>query len=409
MFTIEFITFRKIINSHVDFTHEYVIKFEDGSVGVGASPRGETISIYEDRHISMDPQIIIKQVNEDGYIGKPLEQKYFDEYLERHISLFGRNNVYALSLAFFKATEAARPLFDSNGEGKTTRKPPRICCNILNGGWHAYTNPVLSDFPEYILVARSHDVADVVPDHNEIQLAVKEKLRTLQKTVVAGNTVSRFATKDNRECIDFLLTILERLRLSDKFDLMIDASAGDLWTDQGYCHSITDQSQRSSDQYYEYWMMIIKQYNLIFLEDPFHEKDIKAWGQLTLSQRKSRVIGDNFYSSDAARIAHGAARQYTHGVVIKPNQSGTVTAVRKAVETAQSHAQIIITSHRSISTEETFISTLSCMYDVPYIKIGPLLTDYSSVIRLNEIIRLTQWAHGESNKYQHPASRAHRI
>jgi enolase len=398
LFTIDFITFRKIINSHADFTHEYVIKFEDGSVGVGASPRGETISIYEDRHISSDPLTIIKQIKEDGYFGKPLEQTCFDEYLERHIPLFGRNDVYGLSLAFFKATETARP-FDPISVAKTTRKPPRICCNILNGGWHAYTNPVLSDFPEYILVARSHDVVDVVSDHNEIQLVVKEKLRTHQKTVVAGNTVSRFATKDNRECIDFLLTILERLRLSDKFDLMIDASAGDLWTDQGYCHSITDQLLRSSDQYYEYWMDIIRQYNLIFLEDPFHEKDVEAWRQLAVSQRKSKVIGDNFYSSDAARITHGAVQQYTHGVVIKPNQSGTVTAVRKAVETAQSHAQIVIASHRSISTEETFISTLSCMYDVPYIKIGPLLTDYSSVIRLNEIIRLTQQDYGDKNYY----------
>jgi len=39
------------------------------------------------------------------------------------------------------------------------------------------------------------------------------------------------------------------------------------------------------------------------------------------------------------------------------------------------------------------------MYDVPYIKIGPLLTDYSSVIRLNEIIRLTQQDYGDKNYY----------
>jgi enolase len=77
-------------------------------------------------------------------------------------------------------------------------------------------------------------------------------------------------------------------------------------------------------------------------------------------------------------------------VVIKPNQAGTVTAVRRAIETAQRNKQIIITSHRSISTESTFLSLLTCIYDVKYIKIGPLMTDYSSVVRLNEIIRLTE-------------------
>jgi hypothetical protein len=34
------------------------------------------------------------------------------------------------------------------------------------------------------------------------------------------------------------------------------------------------------------------------------------------------------------------------------------------------------------------------MYGVPCIKIGPLETDYSSVVRLNEIIRLTTEAAG---------------
>jgi enolase len=67
-----------------------------------------------------------------------------------------------------------------------------------------------------------------------------------------------------------------------------------------------------------------------------------------------------------------------------------VSAVRQAVEVAQHADQIAITSHRSISTESTFLSWLTCMYGVKYIKIGPLMTDYSSIVRLNEIIRLTE-------------------
>jgi enolase len=388
---------RRILNSHAQFTDEYVIQLQDGSAGAGASPQGETISIYEDGHVAIAPLFIINRIRDDGLIGRSLEQEQFDDYLDRHISLFGRNNVYSLSLAFLKAEEMARTAQDPNGETTTAGNLPRICCNILNGGRYAYTNPVLSDFPEYILVARSRDLAEVIADHSEIQRLVRETLRTQTKTVVAGNTVNRFATSDNRECLDFLLTILERLRLSGKFDLMIDASAGDLWTDEGYRHSITDQSLCSSDQYGQYWMGIIRQYNLAFLEDPFNEQDVEAWRQLTASQRQCKIIGDNVYASDAARIAHGAARQYTHGVVIKPNQSGTITAVRRAIESAQRHAQIVITSHRSISTEETFVSSLTCKYDVPYIKIGPLLTDYSSVIRLNALIRLTKQCNGNRN------------
>ena len=70
-FTIKAIGYRKILNSHVEFTNEYITEFEDGSVGVAGSPQGKTISIYEDKKISIDSKTIIKKLEEDGYIGQP--------------------------------------------------------------------------------------------------------------------------------------------------------------------------------------------------------------------------------------------------------------------------------------------------------------------------------------------------
>jgi len=388
--TLKSLAYRSVLNSHVDFTNEFIVTLDDGSIGIGSSPQDETISIYEDKKVSIDPAMIIQRIESDGYLGKSLTQECFDDYLQQRISFFGRNNAYGLSLAFFKATNAAQSPFELFGQPVTKLTPPCLCCNILNGGWHAYTNPVLSDFSEYILVSKSNNIVEVIGQHNEIQRAVKERLSSQTKTVVSGNVVNRFATTDNRECIEFLLNICEHLRLTDAFDLMIDASAGDLWTSDGYRLAITDNSVRSSEEFDAYWRDIIKQYNLRFLEDPFREEDPEAWRQLTTSQQACYVIGDNFYSSDAKRIAEGAAQQYTHGAIIKPNQAGTVTAVRQAIEVAQRTQQIAISSHRSISTESTFLSTLTCLYGVKYIKIGPLMTDYSSIVRLNEIIRLTE-------------------
>ena len=387
---IKSISCRRILNSHVEFTNEFIVELMDGAIGVGGSPQGETISIYEDKRITISPLTIIKKLEESGTIGTEIDQGEFDAVLQKEISLIGLNNAFSLSLAFFNSSKENRPLHDLFGKPKTKLTPPCLCLNILNGGWHAYTNPVLSDFHEYILVAKSTDLEDVIGDHNEIQRVVKEKLLGQTKTVVSGNPVNRFATADNRECIDFLLKIRDGLGLADKYDLMIDSSAGDLWTEKGYHLPITDGSLRTSEQFHEYWIDIIRQYGLRFLEDPFREQDPESWRRLTTSQQSCYTIGDNFYSSDAARIESGAEKSYTHGAVIKPNQAGTVTAVRRALEACQRTGQIAITSHRSISTEETFISTLTCMYGVKYIKIGPLMTDYSSVVRLNEIIRLTE-------------------
>jgi len=384
------ISCRRILNSHVEFTNEFIIELTDGAIGIGGSPQGETISIYEDKRVGIGPETVIRRLEAAGVLGREIDQAGFDAVLDSEIPRIGRNNAFSLSLAFFNASQGTRTLHEIFGRPKAKLTPPFLCLNILNGGWHAYTNPVLSDFHEYILVARSTDLEAVIADHNEVQKAVREKLSGQTKTVVSGNPVNRFATADNRECIDFLLKVRDGLGLADKYDLMIDASAGDLWTDGGYRLPITDGSARTPEQFHDYWMDIIRQYGLRILEDPFREQDPESWSRLTTSQGACLTIGDNFYSSSAERIEEGAAQKRTHGAVIKPNQAGTVTGVRRAVEACQKTGQIAITSHRSISTEETFISTLTCLYGVGYIKIGPLATDYSSVLRLNAIIRLTE-------------------
>jgi len=259
----------------------------------------------------------------------------------------------------------------------------------LNGGKHAYTNPVLSDFPEYLLVSEKNDIQKIIEDHNQIQDAVKAKLFKKKKTVINNNPVHKFDAADNHACIEFLIGIIEDLHLKKEYDLMIDASAGDLFQNNVYKFSLTDKSSKKSHSLCEYWMDLIERYHIKYLEDPFYEKDFDAWSDLTKSQTRCFILGDNFYSSNAQRIVDGAKRKCTHGVILKPDQAGTVSATIQAIESARSNGQIIISSHRSISTESTFLSFLTSMYAIEFIKIGPLLSDYSSIVRLNELIRLT--------------------
>ncbi|OQX83774.1 MAG: hypothetical protein B6D63_05680 [Candidatus Latescibacteria bacterium 4484_7] len=386
---IKSISFRRVLNSHVEFTNEFIVELVDGSVGLGAAPQGETISIYEDKR-TIDGAGIIEKINTDGVVGRELTQAELDGYLDGKIPEFGRNNAYALSLAFFNAANTADTYRAFFGCGEERLEPPALCMNILNGGWHAYTNPVLSDFHEYILVAKNNNIEEMIADHARVQSEVRKRLKDKEKVYVSGNPVNRFETEDNREVIEFLLGVVSDLGIENKYDMWIDASGGDLYRDGVYTLEITDKKARSRDEFLKYWLDIIEQFHLGFLEDPFQEQDYDNWREVTSNGMGCRIIGDNFYSSDAARIEEGAAKKHSHGVLLKPNQAGTVTAIIDAVRSAQKNDQIAVTSHRSISTESTFLSLLTCMMGVKYIKIGPLYTDYSSVVRLNEIIRLTE-------------------
>jgi enolase len=261
--------------------------------------------------------------------------------------------------------------------------------NILNGGRYAYTNPVLSDFPEYLLVSKHNNIFEMIDDHGQIQRAIRERLIGCGKVIVNNNPVSRLQGSNNGCWIEMLLEVLNELKLNAKYDLMIDASAGDLWREGGYEFLLTDQSRRTGAEMCAYWVELIEKYDIGVLEDPFHEKDVESWKILTAKQKRCRIIGDNLYASRRDKIQKGADEKYTNGVIIKPDQAGTVTGTIEAIQTSQANGQMVITSHRSISTESTFLSLITCAYDVEYIKIGPLFTDYSSILRLNEIMRLT--------------------
>jgi enolase len=399
---------RKVLNSHMEFTNEFLLHLADGAVGAAASPQGETVSVYEGKGEALSPESIVGILTREGCLDREVDQPSFDAALRRHVTDFGRNTTCSISIAFFNALNTHRSVYDLWDIPRSQVSSPRLCLNILNGGRHAYTNPVLSDFPEYLLVARTNQVEEVVAWHAELQRAIAERLRHHPKEIVSGHPVHRFATADNRECFDFLRRVLEELGLTKHFDLMVDASAGDLRSGVDYEFALTNQARYSGEALVEYWRELIREYHVAFLEDPFAEDDLASWRGLTGSQEGCAIIGDNLYSSDAARIRKGAREKWTHGVILKPNQAGTVTDIQQAVEAARTSGQVAITSHRSISTEETFLSLLTCAYQIGFIKIGPLLTDYSSVIRLNAILRFAEnQSHVEANRHQHDPARLH--
>jgi enolase len=65
---------RQILNSHLGFTNEFVIELENGNVGIGASPQGETIGVYEDKSTRSDTQKIIEEIQHDRLLDNRLTQ-----------------------------------------------------------------------------------------------------------------------------------------------------------------------------------------------------------------------------------------------------------------------------------------------------------------------------------------------
>ena len=61
-----------------------------------------------------------------------------------------------------------------------------------------------------------------------------------------------------------------------------------------------------------------------------------------------------------------------------------------AIHAAQQQDAPIMMSHRSISTDSLELAHLLVECGIGYAKFGPLYTDYSAILKMNEVLRMTQ-------------------
>ncbi|ELA41307.1 uncharacterized protein VICG_01680 [Vittaforma corneae ATCC 50505] len=80
-----------------------------------------------------------------------------------------------------------------------------------------------------------------------------------------------------------------------------------------------------------------------------------------------------------------------NGVLIKPNQVGTVSEAIKAIQVARSLNMKTMVSHRSAETEDTFIAHLAVGMGSDYVKAGApcrgeRISKYNEFLRIEEEI-----------------------
>ena len=377
-----------ILNSNCDWVREVVVEINSKYQGVGSSPVGETKSIYE----SQKEGKVLKDINKylkEKLCGHIFSQESFDKLIFADRGKLTSGLVYSLSSAFFYARVKAHRIFPvkllTNG-GKTGQ--PKILLNVLNGGLHAYTNAVYSDFSEYLLVPVKNDIEQLIVDYHKLYSLIKEKLRLCSKRVVGGNVVS-YLGRSNDSVFDFLTDVLKREKCNKRYTVMVDASAGNFYEKGRYRLPVTKKKMDSKTMM-NYWQKICLKYPVSILEDPLAEADMDSWQELCIKLKKRVpqvcLVGDNLFCSDAERLKINGSKKMINGTLIKPDQAVTVSRFLEYWKEAKRQGLLTVASHRSVETESLLVSHLASALGIDYIKVGPL-SNYNAVYKLNEIIR----------------------
>src|SRR5690606_36932668 len=102
---------------------------------------------------------------------------------------------------------------------------------------------------------------------------------------------------------------------------------------------------------------------------------------------KVQIIGDDYLVTNAARVRRAREVGACNAVLIKPNQAGTLTETRAAVDAARAVGFGSIVSARSGETEAVTIVHLAVGWGVDQLKVGSFSRS-ERMVKWNEGLRI---------------------
>jgi enolase len=102
-----------------------------------------------------------------------------------------------------------------------------------------------------------------------------------------------------------------------------------------------------------------------------------------------QIVGDDFLVTNAERVTKAAASGACNAVLVKPNQAGTVTEAKAALEAARAAGWGAIVSARSGETEDVTIVHLAVGWGVGQLKVGSFARS-ERMAKWNEALRIEE-------------------
>ena len=138
----------------------------------------------------------------------------------------------------------------------------------------------------------------------------------------------------------------------------------------------------------DYYLNLAKEFNLLSIEDPFSEDEWASWEKLKRGlDGKTQLIGDDLTATNLSRLDQAIKIGAINGLIIKPNQIGTVSETLRVVKRAKDHNLKIVVSHRSEETMDDFIADLAVGIGADYLKAG-CPTQQERLVKYNRLVEI---------------------
>jgi len=353
-----------ILDSRKEKTILVSIKTDAGEFSA-SSPSGKSTGKYEAKPYR-------KNIEEDIKALKELSEYFSDELIEKFDDLrriedivdrqVGANTVFALESAILKALahENKKEIWELINP--RARKFPRLVGNCIGGGKHS-SSEKKPDFQEFLLIPNEKNT--------EKDFEINKKIKKELKEILIKADGKFKGEKNDEDAWMSALNEREILEILKKTGIPIgvDVASSSFYKRKHYDYQ-NPKFKREIKEQFEYISNLIKNLGVFYIEDPFEENDFESFAKLLNRFPDRLIVGDDLTTTNLKRFEKAIKMKSISGIIVKPNQIGSLVEVKEVVELAKKNDIKIVVSHRSGETEETILADLAFGFGADFFKCG---------------------------------------
>ena len=138
----------------------------------------------------------------------------------------------------------------------------------------------------------------------------------------------------DREIWEEMLKTIDEAGYDGKIGLQMDVATDTYHNkEDGKYYGLFDNTPKTKDELYDFYLRIINDYPFVIIEDPFNEDDYDATAAIT-KESGIQIVGDDLFTTNPKRVAHGISKNAANTVLLKVNQVGTITEALEMIQYA---------------------------------------------------------------------------
>jgi enolase len=305
----------------------------------------------------------------------------------------GGNALIATSMAVAHAAAAAggvplwRHLRGSNQDPPVLPLPE---IQIFGGGAHAGRRVDIQDF--MVVAVGAADYVQALDWTAEVYRVAGRLMADEGRLCGVADEGGYWPAFDgNEQALEMLVRAIEAAGLEPGREMAIslDVAASEFGRDGRY-RLARDRRELDTDGMCEMLLGWLERYPVVSIEDPLAEDDETGLIAFTTATGgRVQVIGDDYLVTNAGRVKRGARLGACNAVLIKPNQAGTLTETRAALDAARSVGWGRVVSARSGESEDVTIVHLAVGWGAPQLKVGAFARS-ERMAKWNEGLRIAE-------------------